>query len=374
MTVQSLSKILPLVQTHGRTVADEEKQALFFNWTCAGFSVRFTGTTLKATFCAIGEAPLGPAPGTKGDGPRELPFVAVVGDDGQTILQRIECVEPAAQYVLWQAQEAGEHTLRIVKLSENARGKVGLTALETDGELLPICEAAPKLYMEFVGDSITCGYGNEAQNKDDPFLPSEENGWAGYAALAARALGAEFSCVSVSGISAGKSLSGFPPFDAMETLYEYTDAIYDKKCGKTLQPWNFAEHRNDVVVLNLGTNDVNPVRFAADLPAAMREEEHFCSRYKAFLQMLRRCNGPATWICCTLGPMDYYLYDDIQKTVSAYKAETGDERICCFKFVGVNLMTESFGAVGHPSLKTHARMALELTTRLREAGIVSENA
>ena len=47
-------EILGKLRLHGRTVFDEEKNALFFNWTCSGFTVVFTGSVLKARFTAMG--------------------------------------------------------------------------------------------------------------------------------------------------------------------------------------------------------------------------------------------------------------------------------------------------------------------------------
>ena len=52
-------ELLSKLQLHGRTLFDEDKQALFFNWTCAGFTVCFTGGTLKGRFTAMGDK--GPA-------------------------------------------------------------------------------------------------------------------------------------------------------------------------------------------------------------------------------------------------------------------------------------------------------------------------
>ena len=362
MQREQMPELLDHVRLHGRTVQNETGDTLYFNWTCAGFTVRFQGSVLRARLTARGAPPVGEAQGAP-----EYPWIGVVGADGETLLHRIECREECAWYTLWQGETGGEHTLRVVKLTENARGKTGLMALETDGRLLP-APPRKKRMLEFVGDSITCGYGNEAQGRDEPFRPQEENGWAAYAAAAARALDAEFRCVSVSGISVSKGATGrsaFPGMPAMEELYEAADHCYDTLCGAAPRPWDFDRDRPDAVVVNLGTNDVNPVRFAPDLAAAQTEEAFFRARYTAFLHTLRRCNGPGAWLVCTLGPLDYYLYDTLQQAVAAYQRESGDQKILCFKFIGVNLLTEGFGAVGHPSAKTHARMARELAARLQ---------
>jgi hypothetical protein len=85
-----------------------------------------------------------------------------------------------------------------------------------------------------------------------------------------------------------------------------------------------------------------------------------------FLKNVRRLNGSETIICCTLGPLDYYLYDNICRAVDCYKQQTKDYRIHCFKYGGVIQWEEGFGAVGHPAAKTHLRMGKELSNKLRE--------
>lgn len=92
-------------------------------------------------------------------------------------------------------------------------------------------------------------------------------------------------------------------------------------------------------------------------------------RYRAFVEKVRRLNGPDTAILCVLGPMDYYLYDKIQQTVAAYQKDTGDQRVFCLKLIGINLMEEGFGSAAHPSLKTHIRMGRELAKRIRQLGL-----
>ncbi len=210
-TAMLAKEILDKLQLHGRTIFDENKQALFFNWTCAGFTLRFTGSVLKARFTALGDK--GPAfPGMPEPAP-DYPWFGVVADGGE-LTCRTECREEDAWFTLFSG-ERGQHDLRVVKLSENARGKLGLLALETDGEFLP----APKNtrpVIEVVGDSITCGFGNEAPASSFEFHTGEENGWMSYAALAARELGCEWSLVCESGIAAGQAEKPLFPHHGME--------------------------------------------------------------------------------------------------------------------------------------------------------------
>ncbi len=348
----------PLVRPHGRLL--EGEKGVFFNWSCSGFTITFTGSVLRAYLVPAGE----PSPVQPPQQPvTEYPY-AGVSEDGETLARRFICREEG-WYTLYEG-EAGRHSLRLVKLTENMRGKLLLGPLETDGELSP-APAENRPLIEFVGDSITCGYGNEAPGRDEPFRPEEENGWMSYGPQAARRLGMEFSCLSVSGIAASRSRSGkfILACPQMDELYPFTDRLMEKKGGDTFSRWDFAGHPADIVLINLGTNDVNPIRFTDSRAEGDEEEAWFAERYRALLEEVRSLNGPECWIACTLGPLDYYLYDQIEKAVRSYQQKTGDRRITAFKLTGVNLMTEGFGADGHPSMMTHTRLGKELAGRLQ---------
>lgn len=347
---------LPSLRLHGRTRFPENRNALFFNWTCSGFTVRFRGTVLRGSFLAMPDRlPFPP------DSPEDLPMIGLVAEDGETLAGRWLLSEGENNLELFAGDE-GVHSCRIVKLSENMRGKAALLRLETDGEFLPPLSSEKKRNIEFIGDSITCGFGNEAPGRDSLFDTREENGWISFGAVCARKLDAEFSMVSVSGIAACAAKYPLFPAKNMEDIYEYTDLYCDERCGVTPEKWSFADRPDDVVI-NLGTNDSARVWANPDLAKADEEAEWFTEKYTAFLRAVRACR-PASRILCILGPMDYFLYDRIEKAVALYRAETGDGNIRAFKLRGVNLITEGFGAVSHPSAKTHQRMGLELAQRI----------
>ncbi|MBO4330977.1 MAG: hypothetical protein J5827_02765 [Oscillospiraceae bacterium] len=345
------------VLTHGRTLLADG--ALWFNWSCSGFTLRFRGSSLKAVFRVIPDRAFAVF------GPQEAfdhPCIAVLADGGSEPLFRRK-LEAGGEYTLFEGGE-GEHTVRVVRLSENNKGKAGIVSLSADGELLPPPEAPGGPHIEVAGDSITCGYGNETSQPG--FDTQYENALKTYGWLAAKELGAEYSCVAVSGcsVAAPTWLPGIDDFHAMETLYEYTDKPLESALGAaSLTPWDFKAHPVDAVVMNLGTNDANEVK----MNGFSRESvDSFHRHYGAMVEQLRRLNGSEAWIVCTLGPMDYYLWDDIRDVVEEYKARTGDGRVICRKLGGIVSFTEGSGADTHPSAATHERMGRELAAMLRE--------
>ena len=144
----------------------------------------------------------------------------------------------------------------------------------------------------------------------------------------------------------------------------YTDKPVESALGRSeLTGWDFKAHPSDAVVINLGTNDANEVKMNR---FSKESVESFHEHYGAMIEQIRRLNGPDAWIICTLGPMDYYLWDDIRDIADAYRARTGDGRVLCRKLGGVISFTEGSGADTHPSAATHERMGHELAAILRE--------
>ena len=133
--------IQKLTLSHGRTwlrAADEGESILWFNWTCSGFTVRFTGASLTARIKAVPNEP--PAfPGAP-PMPQEHPCFGVAGEDGETLTKRFECVDDEASYVLF-AGETGTHTLRIVSFFSGASAVRSSPSVSRD--MRPVCPRLP---------------------------------------------------------------------------------------------------------------------------------------------------------------------------------------------------------------------------------------
>lgn len=352
----------------GRTLYDTKLEAMVFNWTASGFGLRFSGDRLEMDATALADH----FPG-EGD---HLPWIAVFADGQTEPSQLIRLDEGRKTYLLFSSQRPETHTLRIVKRTENSKGRLGLHRLILNGELLPYTAPNPRRRLEFVGDSITCGFGNAMDPALTVFNNELEDGVAAYPAIAAGLLDAEYQSTCISGIplclpsdpAFGLRLPGIPDFTpptlAMETQYPFTDRYHQEKSGMTegFELWDFGRFRPDAIIINLGTNDAFRISVAG---GGIGEELHFQRRYVAFLETLRRLNGPDPVLACTLGPMNYFIYDSIEKAVARYQDGTRDGRIFCMKFGAINPWGEGYGGLGHPNLKTHGRMGRELADALK---------
>ena len=69
-----IKDVLPYAKIHGRTVYDEEREALFCNWTLSGLSIGVRGKTLKVR--VIADSDFVPAPPGMPAPPSDWPCIA----------------------------------------------------------------------------------------------------------------------------------------------------------------------------------------------------------------------------------------------------------------------------------------------------------
>lgn len=351
------------LQKLGRTYEDKESGILYFNWTCSGIELIFRGTCLIASMHAQSgvETERDVVSGNMEERVT-WPWVSIFLDENDIPDRRFEVSRPKDTHLIFQSEVEETHRIRIVKITENLKTGLGIDGFFAEGGFLPPENKSGRRRIEFIGDSITCGFGNETKEKDRLYYSDEENGWLSHAAIAARRLDMDWNMICVSGICLGRRDAIPMPYD-MNELYPYTDRILEDRLGEeTYQIWDFVGNASDYVVLNLGTNDANGITGAL-IPE--KEEEKFRREYYDFLEMLRKRNGPAANIICALGSMDYYLYHPIEEIVAEYKMRTGDERISCFRYPRIDAL-DPVGACSHPYVLTHQKMADALVEYIRK--------
>ena len=93
--------------------------------------------------------------------------------------------------------------IRFRKLSECTQSIMAIREIRTDGKIVPLEEHGPRI--EFIGDSITCGYGVEGKNELEDFTTATENAGKSYAGLVTDWMGLQpmLTCFSGHGIVSG---------------------------------------------------------------------------------------------------------------------------------------------------------------------------
>ncbi len=214
--------------------------------------------------------------------------------------------------------------------------------------------AEKNLYLQFIGDSITCGLGNLCGKNEGGSCVStatahedsiEEDGTQTYAALAARAMNADYEMISYSGI--GTSYSWGKDFFAKD-LYASAGT-----CRSASANFDFSTARvPSAVIVNLGTNDA-----FGYTNAGLTEEAHKAA-VKELLLAIRANVGADTPIVWAYGLMGTGKGDVIQAAIT----ELGGESAKYYYFDG--LTAQRNGGNGHPTVAGHEVAAQELQTYL----------
>lgn len=217
-----LDSILPL----GRFDDTDPGAGLRWAWSGSGFVVSVFGTSLRARVA----------------GSRAWLNICVDSGDARAL----ELVPDCEWIDLASGLPRGEHEIRVELRTEPLVGELVLSGLETDGRILT---PPPRrgLRIEFVGDSITCGYGNLAPDESHPFDPTTEDFSHSWAGLSGGRLGADLHCVAWSGLGLVRNFN-IEPEPTLIERYRYANPV-------SKADWDHGRWIPEVVVVNLGSND-----------------------------------------------------------------------------------------------------------------------
>lgn len=258
---------------------------------------------------------------------------------------------------------AGPHTLTIVKRTESGpggqpnRGKGEFLGLRVRPGTALSAATKPNRLLEFVGDSITCGYGNEISTTDPDsykFTSVNEDAWNAYGAITARALNADYIAVAASGRGVIRNYGGFTG-TLVPAIYEL--ALHEDGAAPV---WDHSSYSPDVIVVNLGTNDFSP---GIALDQLETHRAAFKQGYIDFLTRIRAVHATAS-IVAVVGPMmgdswpeGYNAWTSVQADVKAAvdaRNATTDTNV---HFLALTPQASPYGEDWHPTVATHQKMA-----------------
>ncbi len=394
-----------------------------FDWSGNYISVRFQGTSeidVKLQITTVGFQ------GTQV--PQDQLFQFIVDGNAYKVPLSVKSGPdgkptniPEDTYPIKGLDPAVPHEVTIYKNTEAQKGSVLFRGFDLHGgtKLPPVRRARR---MEFIGDSITCGYGNEGANATCPFevvlrtatndsgeplrkpngdpylitMPVTENQYRSYTSIAARALDADAVTICWSGKGAYKNYKDRfirdeqgnvirDPDDqtTVPTLWETRSVGSDT--SEALK-WDFSkelpEEIPDVVVINLGTNDFardsepaipDPDKLSGDnVPDRdMEKPEELQKFYESYLTLVRnvRTHRPNAHIFLATPPMlsDQFPLDNARQIVRSVLRRIASE--VDSKVYQMDLVEQGFryglGCDYHPNVEVHQIMAEQLIGAVR---------
>ncbi|WLQ64982.1 SGNH/GDSL hydrolase family protein [Streptomyces sp. NBC_01208] len=262
-----VKSVLEQVHTVGRV--KDLGEAVQFSWPGVYFEGRFRGTGLGVVLdCAAADYD--------------------VQVDGATVAT---LVTPGDTTHWINGLRDGEHTVRVVKRNDTPgdTSTFGGFVAAPGGALLG--KPAPRnRQIEFIGDSLTVGYGNVSGTVDcnPEEVKRNTNADVSHSALTAQQLDADYQINGLSGLGMVRNVAGICPDITYRTYYDRALLDVDGDVWQNPGTW-----RPQIVVVNLGSNDFSDLTpgepWTPDsLAAAYR------TAYGEFLQELRTRYGAGT--------------------------------------------------------------------------------
>ncbi|QKJ64487.1 SGNH/GDSL hydrolase family protein [Flavobacterium sp. M31R6] len=245
------------------------------------------------------------------------------------------------------------HHLSIYKATEAANG--GVLFAGTLAKLVENTAPKNRKKIELIGDSITCGYGNDASTipcgSGDWY--DQHNGYWAYGPILSRALNIDFVLSSVSGYGMYRNWNddhldepNIP--DVYENLYLNRDSS---------KPYDFA-FQPDLVSICLGTNDLSDGDGKKTrLPF---NEDKYVTNYIAFIKTVYK-HAPNTKIVLLNSPMvsgerNVTLVKCLKKVIHNFKSDKAHKPIELFEFQPMSPK----GCGYHPDIADDKVMAEQL--------------
>ncbi|MCX6180650.1 MAG: GDSL-type esterase/lipase family protein [Bacteroidetes bacterium] len=345
------------IQYEGRLDKSNSAQ-YYFSWSGVSISTKFKGTEIKAVIKDF----------ATGGATKTNYFNVLV--DGVRV-NKLEVKKSDTLYLLASKLSNTEHTIEITKRTEASVGKCSFKGFFTDGTLLSP-DPLPSVKMEIVGDSRSCGYGNEKSyvnpNDTPGFHSVNEDNYYAWGAMASRNLGVQYHCTAYS----GKGMYRNNNASTSGVLPDIYDRIHPDESNSA---WNHAEYVPDIIVILLGTNDFASENAWGTTHDKMLDSSAYVGKYIAFIQKLRDAYGSSTKIVCAFGN-SLSVYTPLNQlnrwrnyitSIVDYRDALGDKNVYPFEF---KANVGPYGEDWHPTIAGQKAMSDQITPFLQ--GLLSQ--
>ena len=261
-----------------------------------------------------------------------------------------------------------DHTIEVFKITEAQVGKSSFKGFRLrTGKSLVSSTSAPSRKIEFIGDSFTCGYGDEvsiaypAGNPNTGFHSVNENNYKAWGAVVCRTLNAQYMCTAYSGRGVYRNNTG----STTGTVPSFYNRIHPDDAASS---WTVSNYIPDVVVVHLGTNDFAP---EAGTPASALDSASFVNAYISFVNTIRS-NYPSADIICTVpnSMTDYYpsgskwltRVTNYHHAIVNHFTTGGDTKVHYF---ALTPQSTPFGEDFHPTSATQQSMSDQIVPTIK---------
>ena len=242
------------------------------------------------------------------------------------------------------------HRLCLQRVTEGSGGCTTIHGfyLAQGGTLQQV--APRKRFIEFYGDSYTCGYGTEAAGPKEKFTYETEDFNHAYACLIARYFEADYAAIAHSGMGMvrnygdKKQTSDYTMLDRQGHLFDNFDTLR----------YDFQAYKPQLVCIQLGTNDFS----RNNTPTV----EQYCGNYQKFIENLRKAYGDIPILCILPYSAGAYLQTAFKEL--AHRMSYDEHVYIAEPMLKVINNPADLGADWHPNTQGQQKIAMKLIPQI----------
>lgn len=284
-------------------------------------------------------------------------YLSVIIDQNTPIVVKLNPKDTV--YTVTKTLADGWHNVQIVKRTEGFVGTLEFMGIRIDKNAqVKKYQNLPAKKLLFIGNSITCGYGNDTSIAAEPntgFKAKHEDNYNTYGQITARTLNAQYHAFAYSGRGLFKNYDG----STTNTIPQIINRVIP---DEQTYVWNAKNYQPEIIFSNLGTND-----FSSEAQnKGYIDSLTFCTKYHEFIANLRK-DYPSSKIVLLVGTMmsDYWpvgarQWTRIQsytKAVAEQENKAGNANVY---FLALTPQNPPYGDDWHPTVATHQKMANQL--------------
>ncbi|MFN8437479.1 MAG: GDSL-type esterase/lipase family protein [Cytophagales bacterium] len=284
-------------------------------------------------------------------------YLSVIIDQNTPIVVKLNPKDTV--YTVTKTLADGWHNVQIVKRTEGFVGTLEFMGIRIDKNAqVKKYQNLPAKKLLFIGNSITCGYGNDTSIAAEPntgFKAKHEDNYNTYGQITARTLNAQYHAFAYSGRGLFKNYDG----STTNTIPQIINRVIP---DEQTYVWNAKNYQPEIIFSNLGTND-----FSSEAQnKGYIDSVTFCTKYHEFIANLRK-DYPSSKIVLLVGTMmsDYWpvgarQWTRIQsytKAVAEQENKAGNTNVY---FLALTPQNPPYGDDWHPTVATHQKMANQL--------------
>ena len=318
---KNLNTIKENLCVHGRVKFDQNGAALA--WSASGFTINFKGRIAVFSFCELSNI--------------DTSVIIRIKADG---VNSKYSISNGKENIIIDFEKDGAHSIELLRISFSSGALyVKNVAIYGGNPEIQKAQKDYRLKMEFLGDSITCGYG--LYGVEERYVSFEEDATKTYAYLTAKHFNAEARLLGWSGTGISCSCSG-------QTSNNFDRFFTRELPTSDNNSWDFSVWQPDVLVINGGTNDCGGGASKDDYKAAAKN-----------LYALARKVYPNARIVFCLGAMGNAYHNQLDELCR--EINTTDTNVYYKRLSSICDNRDLYvGANGHPSFIGQQRTAAEL--------------